>query len=331
MHLKISIVIPCFNEKDYIGRCLDSFMAQTVPQDCFEVIVVDGLSTDGTVDILKEYAGRYPSIRMVENPERLTPIALNRGVKSALAPVVAIFGAHSYAAPNFIEQNLSTLERVEAGCVGGTIETIGADRVSRAISYAMSSPFGVGNALFRFTKKEQYVDTVAFGAYRREVFESVGLFDEMLVRNQDAEFNYRVVTGGYKIYLNPAIKSFYYSRSSLRRLWSQYHQYGYWKTRVIRKHRKPQSVRQLIPVTFLLTLLFSLLGGLVTPYSLLLFGTVSGLYSTANLFVTLKICRRRGFSHLIPLFLSFPILHLSYGSGFIRGGLSLLFNRKKLS
>lgn len=328
MELKISIVIPCYNEKSYIERCLDSFMEQSVEAGSYELIVVDGGSTDGTRKILRAYCENYPNVRMVENPERITPVALNRGIKASRAPFVAIFGAHSYAAPDFIEQNLATMERVEAACVGGTIETIGADPVAGAISFAMSSPFGVGNALFRFTKKEQYVDTVAFGLYRREIFDEVGLFDEELVRNQDAELNYRIIKSGNRIYLNPAIRSFYYSRSSLKRLWSQYHQYGYWKTRVIRKHRKPQSLRQLIPAIFLLSLLFTLITTLITPYSFILFSGIVSLYTLVDLAVTSRICRRKGFSHFIPLALSFPILHLSYGSGFIRGVISLLFRTK---
>ena len=165
------------NEERHIGRCLDSLMEQDYPADCLEVKVVDGCSEDGSAAIVRSFAGRSPDVELLDNPDRVTPAALNIGIRNSGGDVVIILGSHSFVEPDFVSRNVAVLEASGADCAGGRIETISDRRMGRVISQAMSSAFGVGNSRFRTSMKPGFVDTVAFGAYRREVFERVGLFD----------------------------------------------------------------------------------------------------------------------------------------------------------
>ncbi|MCG8569878.1 MAG: glycosyltransferase, partial [Spirochaetes bacterium] len=180
-------------------KCLLSFINQDFPIDKIEIIVVDGASLDDTLNILKKLQQKYSQIKVLNNPAQKTPHALNIGIQEAAGEYIIIFGAHSFADKNFLKNNLAALKLTNAECVGGVIDTIGQDNRSEAIALAMTSPFGVGNALFRYTDKACYADTVAFGAYQRSVFDKIGLFDEELVRNNDAEFNFRLILAKGKI------------------------------------------------------------------------------------------------------------------------------------
>lgn len=315
----VSIVIPCRNEERYIERCIDSFLAQTYPKELFEVVICDGMSDDSTLEIIKKYTEKYHNIRVVNNEKISAPSGMNKGIKSSKSDVIIIFGAHAYADENFIKNNIELLFKDESiGCSGGPIETISEDDKGTAIAMAMSSPFGVGNALFRYCKEETFADTVAFGAYRKEVLNKIGYFDEELVRNQDDELNYRVVKNGYKILLSPKVKSTYYSRSSFKKLWKQYFQYGFWKVRVMQKHGKVASIRHLIPLTFVLVNIFGpILGIFFKPIRFLWFLEI-GLYILLNIINCFKICN--GKAKLVKyIFVTFPILHASYGLGFLEG------------
>ena len=190
-----------------------------------------------------------------------------------------------------------------------------------SISLAMSSPFGVGNALFRYAQEETYVDTVAFGAYRREVLEKIGYFDEELVRNQDDELNFRVIKNGYKILLSPKVKSKYYARSSFTKLWRQYFQYGFWKVRVMQKHGRTASLRHLVPAAFVALNIFGLILGAFSKTILFLWLAEVITYLIFAVVSSFKLSRNDKdiFKYIITIF---PILHISYGIGFING----LFN-----
>ena len=312
------MIIPCRNEEKYIGKCLDSFVNQTYPKECFEVFVCDGMSTDNTRKIVKEYEENYNNVKIVDNPGLSAPKGMNEGIKKSKADIVIIFGAHAFADSNFIKYNVEALKNNEVGCAGGPIETISEDDKGTAVAVAMSSPFGVGNALFRYAQKETYVDTVAFGAYRKEVLDKIGYFDEELVRNQDDELNYRVVKNGYKVLLTPKVKSSYYSRSSLKKLWKQYYQYGFWKVRVMQKHGKPASMRHLIPMLFVTA---NVLGAVLSIFfkpMLYLWFLELALYLICDVAAAVKVSK--GNSKLLKYIpLIFPILHISYGIGFMEG------------
>ena len=256
---------------------------------------------------------------------------MNLGIKHTNSDIVIIFGAHAYADKDFVKGNVEALENKEVGCSGGLITTINDTTKGAAIAEAMSCPFGVGNALFRFADKETYVDTVAFGAYRRTLLDEIGLFDEELVRNQDDELNFRVEKSGAKILLSPKIKSTYFGRGDFKKLWRQYYQYGFWKVRVIQKHKRPASIRHLIPLMFVL---FLTVGGALSIFSSIIrigYFSILGLYMLLDLAFSIKISAKKSIKYLPYLIISFPILHISYGLGFILGIMNFyIFKSKKM-
>jgi glycosyltransferase involved in cell wall biosynthesis len=316
--LKVAVVIPCKNEKGYISKCLDSVLKADYPEELKQIFVCDGKSTDGTTDIIKEYCKKFPFIQLLNNVFETTPYALNLGIESSDADIMIILGAHSEIYPDYIKQCIeSFMKNASIGCVGGTIENIYENETAEKISTAMSSPFGVGNAYFRTGTKSGYVDTVAFGAYKREVFEKAGLFDTDLTRNQDDEFNYRVTKVGYKIFLSEKIRSKYYVRSSFKKLFIQYYQYGFWKVYVNKKHKTITTYRQLVPFFLVLFLLLGL-------FISLLYNNLLKIYFASLIFYVLLILLFAVMNskkiRLIPgLSWAFVILHISYGIGYTYG------------
>ncbi len=318
MERKVSIVIPCRNEQQYIAACVHSILSAD-PAGCqVSILVCDGMSDDGTRAIVTEIASKHPSVHLIDNPERTTPQAMNLGLKSLPFNVGIILGAHAEIDPLFIRGNMEVLVAdPTVGCAGGIIENISEGPVSRRICAAMGHPFGVGGAHFRTGARDGYVDTVAFGAYRREVFERVGWFDEDLVRNQDDEFNYRVIQGGFKIFLSRSIRSKYYVRASYERLSQQYQQYGYWKVYVNRKHRTVTTFRQLVPA---LLVLFLIGAPIVTAFLPIMGAPVLAvlLLYVAMAFVSAK--RASTMPGDIPgIMRAFITMHLAYGWGYLKG------------
>lgn len=317
----VSIILPIRNEARYIGRCLDAVMGQEYDPARIEILVADGMSDDGTRAIVRERleraSARGSRTQLIDNPQRIVPTGLNRGLAAAQGDVIIRVDGHCVIAPDYVRRCMQDLDAVEADCVGGAIETVGETTTARAIALAQSSPFGVGGARFRYTDKPGYVDTLAFGAYRRTVFDRIGLFDEELVRNQDDEFNFRLTRAGGKIWLDPQIKSVYFSRGTLRGLWKQYYEYGLWKVRVIQKHGRPAAWRHLVPALFVLALLGSICASLLTqsPLWFLLIAVPYGL-ATAVAAARVAWGDWRTMA-LLPII--FLVLHLSYGLGFMVG------------
>ncbi len=256
----ISITIPARNEEKYIEKCILSILSADYPQEKIKIFVCDGLSTDNTREIVSSLSNKHKNIQLIDNEKQTTPFALNLGLKASNCAIKIILGAHAEIDKDFIKNNVSVLnDYPEVGCAGGIIENVYENESAETIGLAMSSAFGVGNAHFRTGSKNGFVDTVAFGAYRKEVFEKIGYFDEDLIRNQDDEFNFRLLQNGFKIYLNSNIKSKYYVRASFSKLYKQYYQYGYWKVYVNKKHKAVTSIRQLVPLFFILFLFLGLL------------------------------------------------------------------------
>lgn len=319
MNKTVSVVIPCRNEEKYIGKCIESFLKQSYPMELLTIIVADGMSTDKTRDIINDIKNKHHNIILLDNEGLSAPKGMNLGIKETESEIVIIFGAHAYADENFVVENVKALENKEVGCAGGVITTINDSLKGAAIAEAMSCPFGVGNALFRFAEKESFVDTVAFGAYRRSLLDEIGIFDEQLVRNQDDELNFRVEKSGAKILLSPKIKSTYFGRGDFGKLWRQYYQYGFWKVRVIQKHKRPASIRHLIPLMFVL---FLSVGGVLSIFSALirsLYLIILGLYISLDIVFSTKISFAKNIKYFIYLVITFPLLHTSYGLGFILG------------
>lgn len=319
MNSTVSIIIPCRNEELYIGQCVESFLNQTYPKELIKIVIADGMSTDTTREIIKGYQKEHKNIILIDNFELTAPTGMNKGIRATNSDIVIIFGAHAYADKDFVLENVKILNDESIGCSGGPITTISDGIVGTAIANAMSCPFGVGNALFRFSDKEVFVDTVAFGAYRRTVLDEIGLFDEQLVRNQDDELNFRVVKSGKKILLSPKIKSTYYSRGSLKKLYKQYFQYGFWKVRVIQKHKRPASIRHLVPVIFVLYLILGLILSMFSTMIRNIFLLILALYAILDIIFAKKCSRDEGIKCFIYSISIFPILHFSYGAGFLLG------------
>ena len=280
--ISVSIIIPIRNEAQYIRRCLNSVLSQDYPSDRMEILVVDGMSDDGTREIVQQIiedrspdakdepgSGSIenearPRVVLLDNPKRIVPSALNIGLSQAQGEVIMRIDGHCEIAPDYISRCLELLERTGADNVGGPLKTISDTLVGRAISLATSSAFGVGGVRFRCSTNPGWVDTVFPGAFPRQVFERIGNFDEELVRNQDDEFNFRLRQSGGKIWLDPSIKISYYARSNFRGLWRQYLQYGFYKVRVIQKRGAVPSWRHLIPAAFVSGLTLTVLLGFIT-------------------------------------------------------------------
>jgi glycosyltransferase involved in cell wall biosynthesis len=248
----ISVVIPCLNEMAFIDATLVSLQKQGGLTEAYEVIVVDGGSQDGTRDVLEHWAIEDERFRWIDNPKGTTPVAMNLGIAAARGETIIILGAHSEVSEDWVQRNVDALKaHPESGCVGGVVKQVHGSEQSKRIGAALSTPFGVGDARFRTGGIASHVDTVAFGAYRKEALDEIGWFDEELVRNQDDELNYRMLKSGWRIWFDPRIQSTYHVRSSFAQLFKQYRQYGYWKVKVNQKHRTVTTWRQTIPALFI--------------------------------------------------------------------------------
>ncbi|NIT59061.1 MAG: glycosyltransferase [Aliifodinibius sp.] len=316
----VTIIIPIRNEAQYIKQCLKAILDQTYPIEQMEILVVDGLSEDGTREIIAQIAQQHPQLRLLDNPKQIAPTAMNIGIQQAKGEIIIRVDGHCEIAPDYVLECVRLLQERDAACVGGPLRTIGIGSVGMAIAVAQSSPFGVGGARFRNPdiNQEHYVDTLAFGAYRAEVFEQIGLFDEELVRNQDDELNFRLIQAGDKILMSPKVRTVYYSRATWLKLWKQYYQYGYWKVRVMQKRHGVAAWRHLIPGLFVMSLIESLFLSLITR-KWRWFLLVVGPYFLANLTISILTAYKRGWRLLPLLPISFAILHWAYGSGFLAG------------
>jgi succinoglycan biosynthesis protein ExoA len=315
----VSLIVLCRNEQPYIAACIQSLFAQNLSAGSFEIIVAEGLSTDGTREILARLAAVHACLRLIDNPDRIASTGFNTAVRAALGKIIVRIDVHTRYAPDYVSQCLAVLQETGADNVGGPGVAQGTGYIGRAVAAAFQSPFAVGGARWHNPHYTGPVDTVHLGCWRREVFDRLGFFDEELVRNEDDEFNLRLSRAGGLIWQSPRIKSWYHPRASLRSLWRQYMQYGYWKVRVIQKHCLPASVRHLVPAAFVCTMLMLPIIGLVWPWAWWLWSTLRVLYSACNLAASVATARRSGLTLCLVLPAVFACYHFGYGYGFLRG------------
>lgn len=321
----VSVLIPVRNEERYIERCLESLGAQDYPRRRFEVIVIDGQSTDATKRLIARFAAESTlDLRLLQNPALKPAFALNIGLADARGDVIMRVDGHAAVAPDFVSASVAALDATGADCVGGVITSEGDSYIAQTIALAMSSRFGVGGASFR-VGGEGPADTVAFGAYRREVFDRIGTFAEDIDKGEDDEFNYRLLDAGGTIMLVPAIRARYTVRGSIAGLWRQYLGYGRAKPEVLRRHPAQARPRQLVPPLFVAALMLATLraiGGDSRPLRALLatYGAAIGVAS-----VVLALPRARLHLPLLPIV--FACLHVAYGSGFLLGLGSIVMRR----
>lgn len=322
----VTMIIVMRNEEKYIRQCLESVIRQDYPKDKFEIIIIDGESDDNSLEIIKEYTKDY-DIKIINNKRRILAAGWNIGIKAAKGEIVIRPDAHSYIESDFIKKNVKTLiSQPNAICVGGKIESISLDGViAKSITNVLSSPFGVGNSYFRIGSKAKYVDTVAYGAYRKEIFEKVGYFNEELERNQDLELHSRIKKIGGKFYFNPEIKSYYFTRSTIKGFMRQAFRNGKWNIITLNWQKEALSLRHMIPCIFVFSLLFNLLISFYVKkwFYILEFELI--LYLLGVIIATLKIVKHNGLKYLLTTPLLFPILHISYGIGSLVGIIKLLF------
>ena len=325
---KVSAVIPCRNERNHIRACVLSLLGQQDVPGGFEVIVADGMSDDGTREILATLARQNQRLRVIDNPARTTANAMNLGVEHARGEFVAIMGAHNQYASDYLRACLEVSRATGADNVGGSMVCRGETWMQQAIAVAHHSPFSAGGARWHNIAYEGPADTVFGGFYRREVFSSIGPFDESLLRNQDDELNLRLTRSGGKIWHSPTIRSSYCPRASLTALFRQYLQYGYWKVAVVKKHGRPASLRHLVPGLFVLALITLPVLALFFAGSLLVWLGLLGIYAAANLAASILTAARGGWQYLPILPVVFACYHFGYGIGFLRGVIGFVILRR---
>jgi GT2 family glycosyltransferase len=314
----VSVVIPMRNEAASIGALLDGVLAQDYPPDRIEVLVVDGDSSDGAGAVVEAYAARDPRVRLLRNPRRIVPTALNVAIRAARGEVICRLDGHTRIAADYLRVGVETLQRTKADNVGGPMHAVGGGWFGDAVAVATGSRFGIGS-YFHYGTEEREVDTVYLGMWPRAVFERVGLFDEELVRNQDDEFNYRLRKAGGRIVLTPAMHSWYQNRQSLTGLLRQYYEYGLWKVRVLQKHPRQMSWRHCVPPALVAALAILTALGSVLPRAGFAARALFAVYTAAVLVVSARLALRHGVRAWLATALAFMSVHLAWGAGFVNG------------
>jgi cellulose synthase/poly-beta-1,6-N-acetylglucosamine synthase-like glycosyltransferase len=315
----VSVILPIRNESAFLRRSLGAVLGQNYPAGKLEVIVVDGMSTDDTREVVRELMSSHPNLSMRDNPSGIVPTAMNIGIRASRGTIIVRVDGHTVIDRDYARECVAAIQRTGADNVGGTMNAEGSGLVGEAIAVATTSPFGVGGSRFHYSTKEEWVDTVYMGAWPRSLFDRVGFFDEEMVRNQDDEFNFRIVDQGGKILLSPAIRSTYYPRDAVKSLWRQYFQYGFWKVRVMQKHPHRMRVHHIVPSLFVCSLSLTALFAQIWSGLAFLFIGVLGLYAVGATVATAIMKPRSRIFAFVPLV--FAILHLGYGAGFLLGNL----------
>ncbi|MBF0522029.1 MAG: glycosyltransferase family 2 protein [Candidatus Omnitrophica bacterium] len=331
MTKRVSIIIPCRNEERFIGECLDSVLAQDYPQDQIEIFIADGMSTDRTREILDDYAKRYSFIRWLDNPRKIVSTGLNILIGRAEGDFIIRLDVHADYPQNYISQCVKYIIEYQVDNVGGflNIKPGNSTLTARAIALAISRGFGAGNASFKTGAiAPKFVDTVPFGCFQRDVFKKVGLFDEDLIRNQDDEFNSRIIKNGGKVLLVPEIIINYYARQFFTQLWRMNYQYGYFKPLTAIKLGKVMTWRQLAPALFIISLAMCGIGFFFYPVFHEILAIESVLYLLVNFTVSAFLASQKGILLFPFLVASFCVIHFGYGMGYLRGIFDFIILKK---
>lgn len=318
----VSVIMPIYNETKYIDKCVQSLLRQDYALESMEWIFVDGNSTDDTVKRLQKYREQHPDLIVIKNnPHKIVPYAMNIGIAASKGKYIVRLDAHADYKEDYISKCVQYLDTIDADNVGGVAETKASGFTGNCIAKMLSSRFGVGNSEFRTNGKSGYVDTVPFGAFRREVFLKYGGYDERLVRNQDNEMNYRIRKNGGKIYLADDIHLSYYCRDSIKGISDMAKKNGMWNVITMKLCPGAMSVRHFIPLLFVISVLgFATLGFLFRPCWWFL-GIELFLYIALDILFSLKL--GNSIKEFFMEFVLFPIFHVSYGIGSLKGIIKL--------
>lgn len=323
----LSVICPIYNEEKYIAQFLDSLLQQDYPQDDLEILLVDGMSKDRTREIVAGYTTKYPFIRLIDNPDKIVPYAMNRGIDAAKGDIIIRLDAHASYQPDYFSVLVNGLKRLNTDNVGTVCKTDVQNKTTKtlAIREVLGNKFGVGNSTFRTgIDREQEVDTVPFGCWRREVFEKYGLYDVRLVRNQDIELNKRIKRGGGKIYILPDTYCTYLARETWSALAKNNYGNGKWNILTVwyTKMFSSLSIRHFIPLLFVLSLIVpTLLALLWWPFILVSAASLLAYLCLVSI-ISFNLVRKKGLNFFY-LVVTFFVLHLSYGWGSLVGILSL--------
>jgi cellulose synthase/poly-beta-1,6-N-acetylglucosamine synthase-like glycosyltransferase len=310
----VTVVIPCRDEEAYIEGCIEAVRRQAWPLDRLEILVADGMSVDGTREILGRLAAADARIHLVDNPAHVQAAGLNECIRRAHGDVIVRMDVHADYAPDFVQRCVSALERTGADNVGGAARPRARTFFQRCVAAALRSPLGIGGSRYRKPDEEGFVETVWPGAFDRRVFDRVGLFDPKAVTNEDAELNQRIVQSGGRVYMSRDIVSYYYPRESMRALARQYFRYGQGRARTLLKHKRLLSLRPALPFLGLAgeALLLAL-----APWQL---GALSlAGYALATGAEAVRVGRSEGVTAVPVVWAIFPVLHASHGAGFAVG------------
>ena len=322
----VSVVFPIRNEAGHIAASLDAVLAQDYPPDRMEVIVADGMSGDGTREIVLRYGARDPRVRLIDNPGRIVPTGLNAALRAAQGAVIVRVDGHTLIERSYVSEAVAALGRTGADVVGGNMSAAGRTAFGRAVALATSTPAGVGGSAFHYKEAEGPAESVYMGVFRRDVFERFGLFDAGLVRNQDDEFNYRVRERGGRICLVPSLRSTYAPRESPSKLFRQYFQYGLYKVRVALLHPRMMRSRHVVPAAFVLALASLAAASWFSSVALVVLGALLAAHALAALLFSARSAARDPAAWLLVPATTL-ILHVAYGSGFAAACVAALAGR----
>jgi glycosyltransferase involved in cell wall biosynthesis len=323
-----TIIIPVLDEEGFIEQTLRAVLNQDYPLERLEILVIDGGSTDKTRQIVQKLLRDHPNAQLLHNPQRIQASALNIGILAAQGDIIIRVDGHTLIAPDYVSRCVEYLLQGKADNVGGLMRPLGTTYIGQTIALATTSPFGIGNAKFHYSEREQFVDTVYLGAFWRKTFAEIGLYDEAVNINEDYELNYRLRKAGGKILLSPHIKSTYIPRNSLTSLWKQYFNYGRQKVRTLQKHPASLRWRQAVAPLFVGILIGTFLAGLLWSFARWLFLLAFGCYLLANLVASTIAASRGGWQYFPVLPVIFAIIHIAWGVGFWVGLGLALFSKK---
>ena len=311
----VTIAMPAFNEERFIEACIASVQQQDYPRDRIEILIADGRSTDRTREIVARLAAEDPRIRLIDNPARLQAAGLGLLVKAAHGDVLVRMDVHCEYAPDYVRRCVETLERTGADNVGGAQRAKAKTFFQRALCAALASPLGVGGAKYRSEDAEGFVDTVFLGAFRRKVFEAVGLWDPGAITNEDAELNQRILDTGGQIYLSRDIRVHYFPRDSYKSLAKQYYRYGRGRARTLLKLGRFPTLRPLLPFGMVAGAGALVMFPPLWPLAPLAFAT----YALATGAEAVRVGHALGAKGIATIWAIFPVLHASHGAGFAAG------------
>ncbi|MFN8411497.1 MAG: glycosyltransferase family 2 protein [Anaerolineales bacterium] len=318
----VSVIVPCYNEEKTIQHLLSAVYGQTYPHAQLELVIADGMSTDRTRELISAFQKDHAdfNVTVVNNSARNIPSALNQAIRASRGEIIVRLDAHSMPIPEYVERCVAAHQAGKGANVGGVWEIRpGAETwIADSISYAAAHPLGVGDAMYRLKAKEGAVDTVPFGSFKRSLLDTIGFFDETLLANEDYEFNTRVRESGGLVWLDPSIRSVYFSRSSLRTLGVQYWRYGFWKWRMLKRYPHTLRWRQALPPVFVFSLIVLLVLSLwLAPMRYVLAAQVF-LYFSVLVAAGFKLALEQRKPYLIiGLPLAISTMHVTWGAGFL--------------